>query len=92
MFSGRFDCSYMSSRGNIAAARNPSYFRIEDASLSSFALALEREASWTASLRVSNLWNDFVPLSGRAAEAGLIRTITAARPRTLSLNVEWRFR
>ena len=92
LFRTRLDYSYMSSRGNIAAARSPSYFRIDDSSLTNLAVALEREDTWTASLRVNNLWNDFAALSGKTEDGNLIRTITAARPRTLSLNLEWRFR
>jgi outer membrane receptor protein involved in Fe transport len=92
LFRTRLDYSYMSSRGTIAAARSPSYFRIDDASLTNLAVALEREDTWTASLRINNLWNDFVPLSGKMEDGSLIRTITPARPRTLSLNLEWRFR
>jgi len=92
LFRTRIDYNYLSSRGNIAAARSPSYFRIDDASLTNLAVAIEREDTWTASLRVNNLWNDFVPLSGKTEDGNLIRTITAARPRTLSLNLEWRFR
>jgi outer membrane receptor protein involved in Fe transport len=89
---GRLDHSYMSSRSNIAAARSPSYFRIDDANLTNLTVALEREESWTASLRIYNLLNDFVPLSGKTSDGNLIRTITAARPRTVSLNLERRFR
>jgi outer membrane receptor protein involved in Fe transport len=92
LFRTRMDYSYMSSRSNIAAARSPSYFRIDDASLTNLAVALEREDTWTASLHVYNLWNDFIPMSGKVEDGNLIRTITAARPRTLSLNLEWRFR
>jgi outer membrane receptor protein involved in Fe transport len=88
----RLDQSYMSSRPSIAAARNPSYFRIDDANLTNLTLALEREQQWTASLRIVNLLNDFVPLSGKTADGNLIRTITAARPRTVSLNLELQFR
>jgi iron complex outermembrane recepter protein len=92
LFRTRIDYSYMSSRGNIAAARSPSYFRIDDARLTNLAVSLERADSWTASLHVYNLWNEFVPLSGKVEDGNQIRTVTAARPRTLSLNLEWRFR
>jgi iron complex outermembrane receptor protein len=91
LFRTRIDYNYLSSRGNIAAARSPSYFRIDDASLTNLSLALEREDTWTASLHINNVWNDFVPLSAKTADGNLIRTITAARPRTLSLNLQWRF-
>jgi outer membrane receptor protein involved in Fe transport len=89
---GRLDQSFLSSRANIAAARNPGYFRIDDANLTSLSLAIEREKTWTASLRIYNLLNDFVPLSGKTSDGNLIRTITAARPRTVSLNLELQFR
>jgi outer membrane receptor protein involved in Fe transport len=92
LFRTRLDYSYMSSRSNIAAARSPSYFRINDASLTNLAVALERDDAWSASLHVYNLWNEFVPLSGKVEDGNQIRTVTAARPRTLSLNLEWRFR
>ncbi len=81
LFRTRIDYSYLSSRANIVSSRSPSYFRIDDAELTNLTLALEREDTWTASLRVNNLWNDFVPLSGKVADGNLIRTVTAARPR-----------
>jgi outer membrane receptor protein involved in Fe transport len=92
LFRTRIDYSYLSGRANIVSSRSPSYFRIDDAELTNLTMALEREDTWTASLRVNNLWNDFVPLSGKVADGNLIRTVTAARPRTLSLSLEWRFR
>jgi hypothetical protein len=40
---------------------------------------------------VDNLFNSYVPLSAKALDANLVESITAARPRTLSLTFTERF-
>jgi outer membrane receptor protein involved in Fe transport len=87
----RLDYSYLSSRANIVNSRSSSYFVIAGADLTTLHLALERNDGWTAALHVDNLMDDFVPLSGRMADANLVRTLTAARPRTTTLSVQKRF-
>jgi hypothetical protein len=37
------------------------------------------------------LFNDFVPLSGTALDSNLVKTITAAHPRTFLLNMTAHF-
>ena len=88
---GRLDYSYLSSRGNIVNSRSPSYFSIDGAGLTNLHVSLERQDGWTAGLHVYNLLNDFVPMSGKMADANLVRTITAARPRTVGLSLNKSF-
>jgi outer membrane receptor protein involved in Fe transport len=88
---GEVDYSYLSSRGNIVNPRSPTYFVIDGAGLTNLHLAIERADRWTAALHIYNALNEFVPASGKMADANLIQTITAARPRTISLNLSREF-
>jgi iron complex outermembrane recepter protein len=81
----RADYSYLSSRGNIVTARSPNYFVIPGADIAGLHLSLKRVERWEWALHVINLLDEFVPQSGKMQEGGLIRTVTAARPRTVSL-------
>jgi outer membrane receptor protein involved in Fe transport len=85
MFESRLDYSYTSSRGNIVSSRSPSYFVIPGGDLAGLHLSVERPERWATAVHISNLFNQFVPLSGKIQDGNLIRTLTAARPRTLSL-------
>jgi iron complex outermembrane receptor protein len=85
MFETRLDYSYTSARGNIVSSRSPSYFVIPGGDLAGLHLGLSRPDRWAAGLHVTNLFNQFVPLSGKIQDGNLIRTLTAARPRTASV-------
>ena len=88
---GRLDYTYQSGRGSVTPTQSPAYFVIRDSSLTSLHVLLERPPSWTVGLHVNNLFNSFVPLSGKALDSNLIHTITAAPPRTVLLDLTTRF-
>ena len=91
MINGKVNYSYMSSRGNIVSARSANYFVIPGGDITGLHLSVERAQRWAAAVHVSNLFNQFVPLSGKVQDGNLIRTVTAARPRTVSLNYSFWF-
>jgi iron complex outermembrane recepter protein len=86
MIAGRIDHSRSSSRGNIVSSRSPNYFVIDGGDITGLHLSVERSGDWAAALHVANLFNQFVPLSGKVQDGNQIRTLTAARPRTVSLS------
>lgn len=77
--------SYTSRRANIVSSRSPSYFEIAGRGLADAHLTLTRNDGIGIGVHVGNLFNDFVPLSGKIQDGNQIRTVTAARPRTISL-------
>ncbi len=85
MFESRVDYSHLSSRANIVSSRSPNYFRIPEANQTGLHLSLGRNNLWQTSLNITNVFNDFVPLTGKVQDGNQIRTVTAARPRTLTL-------
>lgn len=87
---GKLDYAYSSSRGNIVSSRSANYFVIPAGDLAGLHFSIERAQRWQASLHVTNLFDEFVPMSGKIQDGNQIRTLTAARPRTLSLNyIRW---
>ena len=82
----RVDYSFQSSRSNIVAAQNPAYFTIKGSDLVNLHLAFARD-TWNVSLHVDNLSNAFAPVSAKALDSNLIRTVTAAPPRTIGIRV-----
>jgi hypothetical protein len=48
-------------------------------------LALDNASLWGVDVDVENLFNRFAELSAKPLDSNLIGTITAARPRTLTL-------
>ena len=88
---GRLDFTYESSRPTVTATESPAYFVVSSGSLTAFHLLLENSNTWTLGLHVTNLFNNFVPLSGTVSDSNLIKTVTAAPPRTFLLNVTTRF-
>jgi outer membrane receptor protein involved in Fe transport len=81
----RLDYTYHSSSSDLVTAQNPAYFVIPGASLVGLHLGVDHGDSWGVQLAVDNLCNSFVPLSGRALDSNHVESVTAARPRTLSL-------
>ena len=81
----RVDYSFQSTRSNIVAEQNPAYFTIRGSNLTNLHLELARNA-WNVSLHVDNLFNAFAPLSAKALDSNLIRTVTAAPPRTIGIH------
>ncbi|MEJ0100260.1 MAG: TonB-dependent receptor [Pseudomonadota bacterium] len=89
-FESRVDYSYQSSRGNIVSSRSPNYFVIPGGDIAGLHLSIGHPRQWQASLHVTNLFNQFVPVTGKVEDGNQIRTLTAARPRTVSLDyVHW---
>jgi iron complex outermembrane receptor protein len=88
---GRLDYSYQSSRPTVTATQSPAYFIVRAGGLTEFHLLLESSGTWTIGLHVTNLFNEFVPLSGTALDSNLVRTVTAAPPRTFLLKLTERF-
>ena len=88
---GRLDYSYQSNRPSITAVQSPAYFVVGGGGLTSVHLLLENSERWTFGLHVTNLFNNFVPLSGTALDSNLIKTVTAAPPRTFLLKLTGRF-
>ena len=48
-------------------------------------VGVDHNDSWSIQLAVDNLCNSYAPLSAKALDSNLVESITAARPRTLSL-------
>ena len=84
---GRLDYSYQSSRPTVTAKESPAYFVVGGGSLTALHVLLENSKNWTFGVHVTNLFNDFVPLSGTALDSNLVKTVTAAPPRTFLLNL-----
>ena len=87
----RVDYSYQSSRSNFVAEQNPAYFIIRQSELTNLHLQLVGD-HWNLGLDVDNLFDAFAPLSGKALDANLIRTVTAAAPRTIRLRISKTYR
>ena len=81
----RLDYTYHSSSADLVAVQNPAYFIIPGSNLVALHLGVDHNESWSVQFAVDNLFNSFVPLSGKALDSNLVESITAARPRTLSL-------
>jgi outer membrane receptor protein involved in Fe transport len=88
---GRVDYTYQSSRPTVTPTESPAYFVIGPSNLTSLHVLLERCDAWTFGAHVENLFDVFAPESGQALDSKLIRTITAAPPRTVSLTWTSRF-
>jgi iron complex outermembrane receptor protein len=88
---GRLDHTYKSSLASVTPTQSPAYFVIPGSNITALHVLLERAPSWTLGLHVSNLLNDFVPLSANALDSNLIHTVTAAPPRTILLDLTTRF-
>ena len=86
-FTGRLDFTHQSSRPTVTATQSPAYFIIGASNLTSIHVLLQRQSSWTVGLHVENLFNGFEPISGKALDANLVNTITAAPPRTIRLTL-----
>ena len=87
----RMDYSYQSSRSNIVAQNNPAYFVIKGSELADLHIELAHADDWTVGLHIDNLLNAFAPLSAKTLDSNLIRTVTAAPPRTIELSVSKTF-
>jgi outer membrane receptor protein involved in Fe transport len=90
-WTARADYAYQTSRSSVVAKGSPAYFIISAGGLTGLHLSVENERSWTVSLHVENLFDRYVPLSGKALDGNLVDSITAARPRTISLSALKRF-
>jgi outer membrane receptor protein involved in Fe transport len=88
---GRVDYSYQSSRSSVTTTQSPAYFVIGPSNLTSLHLLLEQHERWTVGLHVTNLFNVFAPESAKTLDSNLIRTITAAPPRTSMLTLTRQF-
>jgi iron complex outermembrane receptor protein len=88
---GRVDYSYQSSRSSVTTTLSPAYFTVGASNLTSLHLLLEQHERWTLGLHITNLFNDFEPLSAKALDSNLVHTVTAAAPRTSMLTATWQF-
>ena len=87
----RVDYSYQSSRPDIVAEQNPAWFMIGSSELTNLHVQLAGE-SWSVGLDVDNLFDTFAPVSGKALDANLVRTVTAAAPRTIGIRISKSYR
>ena len=55
--------------------------------LTSLHALLERKSRWTVGLHLDNLFNGPEPISGQALDSNLVRTVTAAPPRTIRITL-----
>jgi len=83
----RLDATYLSDRGNLVSSRAASYRKIGDSALVDAHLEISFAGHWTAGLDASNLLNSFAPISAKPLDANFAPSITAARPRTVSLRL-----
>jgi iron complex outermembrane receptor protein len=88
---GRADYTYQSSRPTVTATQSSAYFVIGASHLTSLHALLERESCWTVGLHVDNVFNGFEPISGQALDSNLIKTVTAAPPRTIRITLSTSF-
>ena len=82
----RADYTYQSSRPSVVASASPGYFIIPGGGLTGLHVSIENDGGWNLALHVENLFNRYVPLSGKALDGNLVDSITPARPRTISLS------
>jgi iron complex outermembrane recepter protein len=87
----RMDYSYQSSRSDIVEQNNPAYFVIKGSELTNLHVELARDDDWTVGLHVDNLFDVFAPLSAKVLDSNLIKTVTAAPPRTIELSISKKF-
>jgi iron complex outermembrane receptor protein len=85
--SSRLGVSFQSSRGNMVATQNPAFAEIKASTLVDGHLALESASRWGAGVDVANLFDSFAEQSAKPLDSNLIGTITAARPRTVTLRI-----
>jgi iron complex outermembrane receptor protein len=88
----RLDYTYHSGSADLVAVQNPAYFVIPGSNLVALHLGVDHNDSWSIQLAVDNLCNSYVPLSAKTLDSNLVESITAARPRTLSLSFTERVR
>ncbi|MET0282353.1 MAG: TonB-dependent receptor [Steroidobacteraceae bacterium] len=81
----RADFAYVSRRANLVSSRNPNYFVIPGRGLLNLHLSLDRADGRSISLHLYNALDEFAPMTGKVEDGNLIRTVTPARPRTISL-------
>ncbi len=87
----RADYTYQSGKPSVVAPHSPAYFTIPGGALTDLHVGVEKLRGWEAALHVQNVFNQFVPLSGRALDGNFVQSQTAARPRTVSLSLLTRF-
>jgi iron complex outermembrane recepter protein len=88
----RMDYTYQSSRPSVVAPASPAYFIIRGSGLTGLHVSLDDERGWNLGLHVENLFNRYVPLSGKALDGNFVESVTAARPRMVSLSLLKKFR
>jgi outer membrane receptor protein involved in Fe transport len=90
-FSGRLDYTYQSNRSSVTPTQSPAYFVVDACNLTSMHVLIEHRENWTLGFHIANLFNVYAPLSGQALDSNLIKTVTAAPPRTATLTLTTRF-
>jgi iron complex outermembrane receptor protein len=89
-FLARYDASYESGRSSIVPPQNSAYFVTKSYVLGNLHLTLECKGGWSAYMDIDNIFNRFAELSAAPQDSNLVQTITAARPRTVTLGIETR--
>ncbi len=89
--SARLDATYQSSRSSVVPPQNPAYFVSKSYELVDLHVRLDRADGWAATLDVDNLLDSYAELSAQSSDSNLIGTITAARPRTITLGISKSF-
>jgi iron complex outermembrane recepter protein len=87
----RVDVSYESSRSTVVPPQNPAYFVTRPYNLVDLHFQVDRADGWGLIAGVENAFNRYAELSAQPADANLITTITAARPRTVTLGINKRY-
>jgi iron complex outermembrane receptor protein len=76
---------FESDRPDIVTTQNPGYVIIPSAKLLNLRLGLDSPRSWRLGLDIENLLDGYEPLSGQSLDGNYVRSVSAARPRTISL-------
>jgi outer membrane receptor protein involved in Fe transport len=87
LLTGRFDARYESDRTTSVAPEGPGYFVLKPFVLCDLHVALQLPSQVRIAVNVANLFDKFAELSGKQLDSNLVRTVTAARPRTISASL-----
>lgn len=83
----RIDASYQSGRASLVQKQSSAYFVTRDYELVNAHFGVAGPTGWSVSLDIENCFNRFAELSAKAEDANLVETVTAARPRTISIGL-----
>jgi len=87
----RADFSYESSKGDLVENENPAFFSIPSERLANLHVGIANRQNLRLSLNIQNLFNGYEENSGKVMDGNSAETVTAARPRTISLTIDKAF-